>query len=276
VLQGDTAIEAADIPALAADPETALIGLIARYFELPPAEISVRSSSPQGGGLGASSALTVAMIAATEHQMGLPERSAEGRASLARDIEAQLMGLPTGRQDHFPALLGGALRIEHQPGGERVIRIDADLQVLNESLIVAYTGQSHFSAGQNWEVIRRRLNGDPDMVERFEGIVKTARRLAEALGEGALEEVGSLMSRDWELRRGLAPGVSTERIEELLGVALETGAWGGKACGAGGGGCLAILAPARDRPAAEKALAARGAQVLATGPVATPLTVTVS
>ena len=94
--------------------------------------------------------------------------------------------------------------------------------------------------------------------------------------QGDLEDVGRLMSREFDLRRGLAPGVSTERIEDLLGVARQAGAWGGEVCGAGGGGCVAILSPPGIRLEVERALAQRGAQLLAAGPVTSPLEVTVS
>jgi D-glycero-alpha-D-manno-heptose-7-phosphate kinase len=216
------------------------------------------------------------MIACSEQLMGLPEGSTEARAALARDLEAQLMSLPTGRQDHFPALLGGALKIEHRPGGERVSRIVTDLGPLAESLVVVYSGQSHFSAGMNWEVVRRRLDGDLQTIDSFKGIAEVAHRLGEALEQGDLERVGLLMSREFELRRGLAPGVSTLRVESLLGAAREAGAWGGKVCGAGGGGCLAILAPPEARPGLERALAAQHAEILSARPVTSPMEVSVS
>jgi mevalonate kinase len=38
------------------------------------------------------------------------------------------------------------------------------------------------------------------------------------------------------------PGVTTPTIDALLAQARDAGAWGGKVCGAGGGGCLFALA----------------------------------
>jgi D-glycero-alpha-D-manno-heptose-7-phosphate kinase len=276
VVQGSTLLESDDVAGVVADAQASLVGLILRHFDAPPVEISVRSASPLGGGLGASSALAVALIASIERLTGLSPSSAEERSALARDIEAQLMGLPTGRQDHFPALLGGVLKIEFPPGGERVSRIDTDLGSLARSLIVAYTGQRHFSAGSNWDVIRRRLDREPETVRRFNGIAGIAHEIAEALEGGDLRTVGTLMSDEWELRRGLGPGVATVRIEELLRVAQDAGAWGGKVCGAGGGGCLAILAPVSARAKVEQELSQRGAQLLDTGPVGKPLEIAVS
>ena len=122
VRQGETVVEAPSAAELCARPEVALIGQILTALETPPAEVTIESESPRGGGLGASSALAVATIAAAEAWAGLPPSSPERRSLLARDLEARLMGLPTGQQDHFPALLGGALEIVHRPGGCRARR----------------------------------------------------------------------------------------------------------------------------------------------------------
>ena len=78
--------------------------------------------------------------------------------------------------------------------------------------------------------------------------------------------VGSLMSREWSFRRQLAEGISTRLLEELLGAAGDAGAWGGKACGAGGGGCVAVLCPPERRTAVDAALTEAGAELLSAPP----------
>ena len=83
------------------------------------------------------------------------------------------------------------------------------------------------------------------------------------------------MSREWSYRRRLAAGISTPVLENLLRAAADAGAWGGKACGAGGGGCLAVLGPAERKEAIAAALASAGGQVLAAQPVAKPLEISV-
>ena len=70
------------------------------------------------------------------------------------------------------------------------------------------------------------------------------------------------MTAEWEARRELAPVVSTPQVERILDTARVAGAWGGKVCGAGGGGCVAILAPPAARDAVAGAVAALGHPVL--------------
>jgi D-glycero-alpha-D-manno-heptose-7-phosphate kinase len=271
VLQGESRVEAPTAAALAASPDGALVGVIAEAMDLPPVEVSLASDSPRGGGLGASSAMAVALIAAAEEELGRPASPAAGRARLARDLEARLMKLPTGLQDHYPALLGGALEILQQPGGETVRRLAVDLERLGDHLLVVYSGVSHFSAGNNWQVVRRRLDGEAEVTGLFAGIAAAAAAIPPALEAGDLAEVGALMSREWSFRRRLAEGISTPALESLVAAALAAGAWGGKACGAGGGGCLAFLCPVERRGEVAAALERAGGRVLPARPAGDPL-----
>lgn len=273
VRQGDSEVRAGSIAELAANPEAALVAVVAEAFGLPPIEVELRSDSPRGGGLGGSSALVVALIAAVEEELGLSRSQPRERVRLARDLEARLMSLPTGIQDHYPGLLGGALEILQEPGGERVRRLDVDLGRLGESLLVVYSGASHFSAGNNWSIVRRRLDGEPEVTGLFHGIAEAAAALAPALEAGDLPRVGELMSLEWSHRRRLAEGVSTPLLERLIGRALSLGAWGGKACGAGGGGCLAFLCPPERRSAVAAGLEELGGTVLAARPTGEALSV---
>jgi len=276
VCQGDEEWLASGPAELLADSATALVGTVIGAMSLPPVDIHLESASPRGAGLGASSAMTVALIAAARRLLALPAADPNSIAALARDLEARLMSLPTGRQDHFPALLGGALEIRHQPGGEEVRSLTADLAELGAALVVVYTGTSHFSAGSNWQIVRRRLDGEQRLVELLDGIAEAATAVAAALERGDLASVGAGMSRDWELRRQLADGISTPAIEQLLAVAGEQGAWGGKACGAGAGGSVALLVPPSRKAALQRAMAANGGRVIDCLPTATGLEIEAS
>ncbi|MEM9290121.1 MAG: hypothetical protein AAGD01_00405 [Acidobacteriota bacterium] len=263
VEQGDQRIEATSIEELRGHPDTALVGVVAEAFSLDACEIRIHSGSPRGGGLGASSALTVALVAAAETWLGSQPSSARRRAAISRDLEARLMELPTGQQDHIAALLGGAHQIRHVPGGVEVDPIKTDLRALGRSLVVAYSGRSHFSAGNNWQVLRRRLDGDRDLAAVFDGLAGIAVEMKGALEAGDLPQAGRLLDREWGLRRQLSSEISTPTIEQLLQAARSLGAWGGKACGAGGGGCIAMLCPPNRKEGLTQQLTLGGFQVLA-------------
>ena len=211
----------------------------------------------------------MALIAAAERLLGAPAAAVAAAVHLARDLEARLMGLPTGIQDHYPALLGGALEIRHQPGGEVVRRLDVDLEELGRCLVVAYSGGSHLPAANNFEVVARRLRGD----RATRGSPwRHRRRGGRDGGKPRRRRSGAGRRRDdgeWAARRELAPVVSTPAVERILEAASAAGAWGGKVCGAGGGGCVAILAPPAARAAVAGAVAALGHPVLDCRPTAT-------
>ena len=66
------------------------------------------------------------------------------------------------------------------------------------------------------------------------------------------------------------------RIEELLSRATEWGAWGGKACGAGGGGCVALVCPPELKEGLARQITEIGGQLLPTMPVAAGVEVEIS
>ncbi|MDQ1347008.1 MAG: hypothetical protein QG573_377 [Acidobacteriota bacterium] len=269
VRQDGESVEARTLAELAASPGGALVAAVAAAERMSPCTVEIASASPRGAGLGASSALAVALLAAAEVQRhGALSRTAAERAAVARDIEARLMGLPTGLQDHYPAQLGGLLEIAHEPGGERVTSLPVDLEGLGEHLLVGFTGQSHFSAGANWLVVRRRLEADAQIVAHLGDIAGVAGRLPAALLAADWAGVGALVAEEWAARRQLSAEISTPAIEALLATARELGAWGGKACGAGGGGSVLVLAPGKRRAAIAEAWQRQGTQILAARPTA--------
>lgn len=277
VRQGGERLEAQRLAELAASPGGALVAAVALASGQPPFALDIASASPRGGGLGASSALAVALLAAAElQQHGALTRSAAARAAVARDLEARLMGLPTGLQDHYPAQLGGVLELLHAPGGEEVTPLAVDLTGLGAHMVVGFTGQSHFSAGANWLVVRRRLEADPFIVERLGEIAEVAMQLPAALVAGDWERAGGLVGREWSARRELSSEISTPAIEALLEAARSLGAWGGKACGAGGGGSVLVLAPPERRAAIAAAWRELGTEILAARPTARQLEIEIS
>ncbi|MEP6767816.1 MAG: hypothetical protein ABJC61_04055, partial [Acidobacteriota bacterium] len=85
-----------------------------------------------------------------------------------------------------------------------------------------------------------------------------AASMAQAAARRDFEAMGAALASEWEARRRLAPVVSTPVIERAIAAAIAAGAWGGKACGAGGGGFVVILAPAEATPLVRRELSELG------------------
>src|SRR5438445_5470852 len=121
--------------------------------------ITTDCQAPAGSGLGGSSTLGIARAAALDRFVGrgLPPEALLG---MTRAIETQVLRIPTGEQDYHPALRGGALALHYTVEGTRVERLPLDLEALGRRIILIDTGRSRSSGLSNWDMLKRRLDGD--------------------------------------------------------------------------------------------------------------------
>ena len=244
-------------------PEHRLSVRLLQFFSPPPLRLVTRSESPVGAGLAGSSALAIAVSAALARWV---ERHYEPEPlmEVVMNLEAQVLGVPTGTQDYRPAVYGGVSAIDMGPGGVVRRPLAVDVDELSRRMLVVHTGESRDSGLNNWEVTKRHLDGDPLVRSVFEEITEVAQAMAHAVESAAWRDVARLLSREWELRKQLAPGVTTSRIDELVACGHQAGASAAKICGAGGGGCLLFFADPAHIPAVRTAVTAAGARALET------------
>ena len=58
----------------------------------------------------------------------------------------------------------------------------------------------------------------------------------------SIDEFGSLLNDQWEIKRNMTPITSTRLIDEIYETGIKNGAIGGKLLGAGGGGFMLFYA----------------------------------
>src|SRR5437870_2961552 len=160
---------------------------------------------------------------------------------IAQNVEAQIIQVPTGCQDYYPALYGGVSAIHLDADGIHREAVPIIPEEIESRFVLAYTGAPRQSGINNWEVFKAHINGDKHVHRNFERIAEIARSMHQALMRGDWEEVGRLLREEWKLRRTNAPGITTPLIDKLIAVAAKNGGLGAKACGAGGGGCVIFL-----------------------------------
>jgi len=251
-------IEAREPRDFLADEKTALVGSLLEALEIrDPLQIEFWSGVPFGSGLGGSSALTVALMGALE-RMSRRDLTGVDRVDFVRDVETRVLGKPAGVQDYYPPLEGGAHVITFLPGRTKGERIGAETEAWAEHLTLFDSGVSHSSGMNNWQILRARLEGEAAVAANLEGVRSAAAAMAEAVRRADFPAMGEALRREWEARRRLAPVVSTPLIERAIGAAARAGAWGGKACGAGGGGCVVFLSPPESSAAVRRSLADLG------------------
>jgi len=242
--------------------ELSLLSLTARHYRVERVTVTTRGESPSGAGIAGSSALTIALCAALARLTGA-SMNPDDLLEVAMNIECQTIHAPTGVQDYRPAMYGGIAAIELRADGVRRVALDVDPSELERRIVLAYTGAPRRSATNNWEIVKRHIDGDPQIFDCFERIRDTAVAMRSALLRSDWDEVGRQIATEWENRKRLASGVTTPTIEDLMRRASVAGATAAKVCGAGGGGCLFCFGPPSARPAIVRALAGGGAQVLA-------------
>ncbi|GAA2916855.1 mevalonate kinase [Streptomyces thioluteus] len=104
------------------------------------------------------------------------------------------------------------------------------------------------------EGFRRQPGAQEEFVRRATELTEDARQ---ALADGRPEELGGRLTEYHELLR--AAGLSTERIDAMVGAALAAGGLGAKITGGGMGGCMIALARSEQADAVTRSLHEAGA-----------------
>ena len=219
------------------------------------------SESPAGAGISGSSALMIATCAALARFTGR-ELDLEKLRMLAQNIEAQIIRVPTGCQDYYPALYGGVSAIHLDPDGIRRAPVPVAPEEIEMRFLLAYTGAPRQSGINNWEVFKAHINGDRHVSRNFDKIVALAREMHQAFLRHDWEDVARLLGEEWKLRRTNAPGITTPLIDKLIAVAQKSGGRAAKVCGAGGGGCVLLMVEEGAKESVAQAVAEAGGRML--------------
>jgi D-glycero-alpha-D-manno-heptose-7-phosphate kinase len=239
-----------------------LLAYLVRHFRPRVGfSLSTNSEAPAGAGIGGSSAMAVALCAALDRLTNASHNRVDW-IEISRDVEAIVIKVPTGTQDHFPPAFGGAAAIHLEPGRVRREALKVDLDDLESRVVVCYTGEPRQSGINNWKVCRAHIDGDRQVFRNLEVISQVAQAMCAALERARWSEVGRLMREEWSFRRRNLPTITTPVIDRIIDGARRAGAIAGKVNGAGGGGCVTLLIEPDARAAVEQAIARGGGQVL--------------
>ena len=173
-----------------------------------------------------------------------------------KDLKKFLPGVREGvlLKDYTTFHIGGPARYFF------IAKDEKDIKELQKRLILSYTGESRFSGTNNWEMMKRYIDGKA--VVPMKNIKKTAEKMRLSIVNKDFSSLSSILAEEWENRKNLAEGVTTEKIEFLMERAGAAGAIAGKICGAGGGGCMISLVEPENREAVSSALKEAGAKVM--------------
>ncbi len=206
-------------------------------------EITTLADVPSSGtGLGSSSTVTVGLLQALYSYSGKLV-TAETLARNACEIEIGRCKKPIGMQDQYIAAYGGFREISFEK--DDVVTVsklgvnDELIRRLNRNMMLFYTNITRPSES----ILVEQRENISEREDSLAGLRELAVQARDCLKNGDLSEFGNMLHNGWELKRGLASGVSNQNLDDLYNASRKAGAIGGKIAGAGGGGFLLLYAP---------------------------------
>jgi D-glycero-alpha-D-manno-heptose-7-phosphate kinase len=230
-------------------------------------DLYLETDAPPGSGLGASSALVVAVIGAfaTWQRLNLDRYEI---AHLAYELERKDVGIAGGMQDQYAATFGGFNLIEFQ-GEENVVvnQLRIESQVLHEleyNSLLVFTGATRLSSRIIATQVSGYTGGKAGVLDALDHMKRLASDAKTALLRGRIRELGDILHEQWRYKKATSDAISTPHIDQLYSEARALGAIGGKMSGAGGGGFMYLICPFDRKPEVVARLEELGAQA---GPV---------
>ena len=231
--------------------EAAVVQMLRRYGVETGLKISTRGPE-RSFGLGSSSAVTVAALAAVDRlfNLGLSRRELFN-AGYQAVLDVQQLG---SGFDVAAAVYGGTLR--YVTGGKEI----EPLAAAELPFVVGYSGAKVGTINLVKAVAeRRRLY--PEMVDSLFAVAHRAVDYGrDYLLAGDWDAFGGLMNVHQGVLEAL--GVSTGRLSALIYAARDAGASGAKLSGAGGGDCMFAAVDGDSRAAVAQAVEAAGGELV--------------
>jgi D-glycero-alpha-D-manno-heptose-7-phosphate kinase len=206
-----------------------------------PYAFNTISNLPSGAGLGGSSSFTVGLLSLIHKIKGLNKKNLD-LAKQAINIERVILNEKGGWQDQLHAAFGGMNVFNFSKSGNiSRTKLNPHPRVfndLNNNMYLLYSGKMRVSHDIEASKIKTLNIG---MLSELHDIANQAEDLLNKK-DCTIQEIGKLLNDSWLIKRGLSNKVSDTEIDDIYKHILNSGAYGAKLCGAGGGGFFMVLA----------------------------------
>jgi D-glycero-alpha-D-manno-heptose-7-phosphate kinase len=209
-------------------------------------EIGSYASLPAKTGLGSSSSFSVALI---KSLYGYINRRATKQeiAEAACRLEIDLVGEPIGKQDQYAASFGGFNVFQFNPDNSirvKPLLIDHKTQSkLEEYLLLFFTGITRSAS----EILKEQKININRKFKVLREMTELVSKFEKCLLRSDVKRAGKLLHQNWLKKKSLASKITNPIIDKLYQAGIRNGAWGGKLLGAGGGGCIMLFVPPKNR-----------------------------
>ena len=205
-------------------------------------DITISADLPKGSGMGTSSNLGAATIAAL---IGDVDVARVGALTLKLEQEMRTGG---GWEDQFAGMTPGVKIMRSRPGREQAIDIEylrlpsKFAAALKARSLLYFTGQKRMARN----VLRRVLGFYADNPHNFgkiliDSVKKGAEKAAKAVVRGDLETFAACVNDYWRDKKLLDAGSTNEQVDDIID-AIRPDVSAVSLAGAGGGGFMYILA----------------------------------
>jgi D-glycero-alpha-D-manno-heptose-7-phosphate kinase len=227
-----------------------IIKAVMMKYKIDPKEgyrFSLSSQAPKNSGLAGSSALLCSIMGSVFSQVNRPMINKARISREAIDIERSILKRYGGDQDQWASVYGGFNFIEFSKNETSICPLRLEDSMLAEfhssMLLFELPIQRKVSASV---IEKKKIDNMENNIETLMKIREGAYAMRHHLLRGDMEALGIIVDGCWELKKKLE-GVSNKDIDHYYKIGMKAGAFGGKLCGAGGGGSIFYIAPFENR-----------------------------
>ncbi|KAK5866758.1 hypothetical protein PBY51_011308 [Eleginops maclovinus] len=183
-------------------------------------ELHSWSLLPTGSGLGTSSILAGALLAAVYSCTG-QTYDTNSLIHAVLHLE-QVLTTGGGWQDQVGGLVGG-LKVGRSRAGlplqvevQRLSPPDHFLLSLQQRLLLVYTGKTRLARNLLQDVVRSWYSRQPWMVRSAQQLVENSEQCSRACSGGSLSGLGECLSRSWQQKKRMAPGCEPASVRAMM------------------------------------------------------------
>lgn len=164
----------------------------------------------------------------------------EKLANMAIHVEREMCNEAGGIQDQIAASFGGLnlIMMGKDYNNSYVVKklnlSIADKNAFNENLLLFFTGISRNS----FEIQSKTGSSLKENVNRLLEMNKLVDEAYSMIMSKDFDSFGKMLDYTWKLKRSLNSNISNNLVDDIYETAMESGAYGGKLLGAGGGGFM--------------------------------------
>jgi D-glycero-alpha-D-manno-heptose-7-phosphate kinase len=224
-------------------------------------ELMTRSDVPPGSGLGASAALTIAIIKAFKHFEDGQFYNLNEIIKKSIIIENSLAEKSSGGQDQYAAVLGGCNMLTFNKNIVEVKKININpiiKKYIEDNSILCFSGSSHNSSTILNKVMNNFSLGDIQTSQSLYALKKIAKVISESLESNNKKLFIDSINLSYKIQKKLHKSIINNNIEKIWNIGKDKGAIAIKVAGAGGGGFVFIVCENGRRSNVSKSLRESG------------------